>query len=86
MAAAMKRFEAEVMNAEVRVFCPECKNGVNAIWFGSLIDWGVELSKTKPPAWAQYCANHERAHGHKIMMKYSDKTVPLGLATLEVHR
>lgn len=72
--------EPDFMKAEVRVFCPECKNGVNAIWFGTLIDWGIELSRNpdnKPPDWYLYCINHERAHNHKIMVKYPNRTVPL---------
>lgn len=69
--------EPDFMKAEVRVFCPECKSGVNAVWCGSLIDWGIELSRTKPPRWFLYAANHERVHGHKIMVKYPDRTVPL---------
>jgi hypothetical protein len=72
----------DFMNAEVRVFCPECKNGKNAIWHGTLIDWGVELAThadNKPPGWFLYVVNHQRAHGHKIMVKYPSKTVPLDL-------
>ena len=73
----------EFMDGEVRVFCPSCKNGVNAIWYGSLTDWSLELAKhidNKPPAWYLYAVNHQRAHdGHKIMVKYPDKIVPLDL-------
>jgi len=72
----------DFMNAEVRVFCPICKGGRNAIWHGSLIDWGLELARNpdnKPPAWYIYAMNHQRAHGHKIMVKYPDRTVPFDL-------
>ena len=75
----------DFMNAEVRVFCPICKNGKNAIWYGDLIDWGLELSKGDAktskdiPEWYKYAVRHEQAHGHKIMVKYPDKIVPLRL-------
>ena len=64
---------------EVRVYCPECKGGDNAIWEGSLIDWGIQLSKNKPPAWFLYAQNHERAHGHTVLVEYPSRTVPLML-------
>ena len=60
----------DFMSAEVRVFCPVCKDGCNAIWFGSLIDWGRELGHEAVPEWAQYAKRHEKAHGHEIMVKY----------------
>lgn len=53
----------------VRVYCPICKGGDNAIWEGSLIDWGIELSKAKPPVWFLYARSHERVHGHRVMDK-----------------
>ena len=67
----------DFMNAEVRVFCPVCKGGHNAIWAGSLIDWGLQLRQEAVPEWAQYAHRHERAHGHRVMVKYpSGKIVP----------
>jgi hypothetical protein len=70
------------MESEVRVYCPICKGGKNAIWYGSLIDWGIELAThadNKPPAWYLYAVNHQRAHKHRILVKYPDRTVPLDL-------
>lgn len=67
----------EKTDYDVRVFCPKCKAGNNSIWKGGLINWGLEMSKETPPAWAQYAKNHESAHGHTIMVEYPDKTVPL---------
>ena len=55
----------------VRVFCPVCKGGHNAIWEGTLLEWGKELEKETPPEWANYGYRHEKAHpGHKIMVEY----------------
>jgi hypothetical protein len=69
--------ENDFMHAEVRVFCPICKDGKNAIWHGSLIDWGIELSKSKVPDWAQYASRHEKAHNHRVMVQYpSGQIVP----------
>ena len=63
---------------KVRVFCPQCKEGDNAIWEGSLIDFSIELSKhRKPPAWFLYALNHEKTHEHKVMVEYPNRTVPL---------
>ena len=69
------------MSDRVRVFCPICKGGDNAIWEGNLIDWGIQLSTSDPPDWYLYAMNHERAHpGHEIMVEYPSKTVPLKLS------
>lgn len=57
-------------NSQVRVFCPVCNDGKNVIWQGSGIDWGMELTKEKPPRWAQYADTHEKIHGHRIMVEY----------------
>ncbi len=70
----------DFMKAEVRVFCPVCKGGHNAIWFGSLIDWTLQVgheakSPEDVPVWAQYAFRHERAHGHRIMVKYPDERI-----------
>lgn len=75
--------EQDFMKAEVRVFCPTCKDGHNAIWSGSLIDWGLQMGKEAKhskdiPEWAQYAFRHEAHHGHMIMVKYPDgKIIPL---------
>jgi len=69
-----------VESLKVRVFCPVCKGGDNAIWEGSLIDWGLELQRVENPEWFSYAIRHEVAHpGHVIMVEYPDKTVPLRL-------
>ena len=68
-----------MIRSMVRVFCPQCKGGDNAIWEGSLIDWTLELSKSKQPAWFLYAKNHARVHGHRIMVEYPDRTVPLDM-------
>jgi len=68
--------------SDVRVYCPICKGGNNTIWEGNLIDWGLELSKPNPPKWFLYAMNHQRVHGHKIMVKYPSMTVPLDLEIL----
>ena len=66
----------------VRVYCPKCKGGNNAIWQGSLITWGVELSLGEPPEWYNYAERHEKAHpGHTIMVEYPYKIVPLFLSS-----
>jgi len=70
------------MEKHVRVFCPLCKGGENAIWEGSLFEWEVELSKPKPPAWYVYAENHRKAHGHTIMVQYPHRTVPLFLSEI----
>jgi len=67
------------MTSEVRVFCPVCRGGDNVIWDGSLIDWGLELSKPNPPEWFNYAMRHQKAHRHKVMVEYPSQTVPLGL-------
>ena len=65
----------------VRVYCPKGKGGKNAIWQGSLITWGVELSISDPPEWYNYARRHEKAHpGHTIMVEYPSKIVPLFLS------
>lgn len=64
----------------VRVYCPKCKGGKNAIWQGSLTKWGIELSNPDPPEWYNYAVRHEEAHpGHIIMVEYPSKTYPLRL-------
>ena len=69
----------------VRVFCPQCKDEDNAIWDGSLIAWGLELGKNKPPTWFLYATNHEKAHKHTVMVEYpSGRVVPLRLKLAEV--
>lgn len=71
----------------VRVFCPKCKGGDNAIWEGSLIAWGLELGYGKPPKWYNYAMRHEKAHpGHIIMVEYPSKTVPLNLSVQNLRR
>lgn len=72
----------EKKDYDVRVFCPQCQGGNNAIWKGGLIDWGLEMSKEAKnpadiPAWAHYAYRHEQAHGHTVMVEYPDRTVPL---------
>lgn len=72
----------EKKDYDVRVFCPQCKNGNNWIWKGGLIDWGIEMSKEAKkssdiPQWAQYAWRHQQAHGHIIMVEYPNRTVPL---------
>ena len=69
----------EQAEGRVRVFCPKCKGGNNAIWEGSLLAWGLELAKNKAPAWFLYAQNHERVHGHTVMVQYPSRTVPLDL-------
>lgn len=65
----------------VRVYCPKCRGGDNAIWKGTLIDWGLELGYEKPPEWYNYAIRHEKAHpGHVIMVEYPTKTLPLRLS------
>ena len=65
----------------VRVYCPKCKGGDNAIWQGSLIDWSIQLSNPNPPEWYNYATRHEEAHpGHVIMVEYPNETVPLKLS------
>lgn len=68
------------MNSEVKVFCPVCRGGDNVIWEGSLIDWSLELSKPTPPEWFNYALRHQKAHGHKLMVKYPSRTVPFDLS------
>ena len=67
---------------DVRVFCPQCRGGDNAIWKGNLIDWGIQMGREAKkssdiPEWAQYANRHERAHGHIVMVEYPTRTVPL---------
>jgi hypothetical protein len=74
------------MESEVRVFCQECKDGKNAIWHGTLIDWRIELSKSKPPEWAHYAKRHEKAHAHTIMIKYPDGKIVPWIALREMEK
>ena len=72
----------EKKDYDVRVFCPQCRGGDNAIWKGGLIDWGLEMRKEAKhsvdvPAWAQYAKRHEVTHGHTVMVEYPDRIVPL---------
>ncbi len=65
------------MKSQVRVYCPECKGGVNSIWDGTLIEWAVQTSIVEPPPWANYAWRHQSHHKHVIMVKYPNRTVPL---------
>jgi len=67
----------------VRVYCPICKGGNNAIWQGSLAEWSIQLSKHEAPAWYHYAMRHEKAHNHQIMVEYPTQTVPLRLLEAE---
>jgi hypothetical protein len=67
---------------EVRVFCPQCGGGDNAIWKGSLIDWALQMGKEAKnnkdiPAWTHYAYRHEQAHCHTVMVEYPNRIVPL---------
>lgn len=57
------------MSQKVRVFCPTCKGGNNAIWEGSLLDWDDEGRQQLIPDWYLYARNHEKVHGHEIMVE-----------------
>jgi hypothetical protein len=70
----------EVRKAEVRVFCPKCREGNNVIWKGKLTEWALLMGlpeDTPVPEWAEYAWRHQHAHGHTIMVEYPNRCVPM---------
>ncbi len=53
--------------SEVKVYCKVCNK---VFWEGSLVNWTLELCKTKPPDWANEAFKHDQASKGQVVVKY----------------